>query len=205
MCHNWHSVIMKRLFSLVVFFLASPLVIVVSLSLAFSLERNPQILGTAVSPVGFISKLYASVPATTSEVSTEAVTADARSLLIEKYLEKYHSPLLPYASLICQVSDKYGLDYRLLVAIAQQESNLCKTSDPEWYNCWGWGIHSRGTKTFESYEQAIETVAKGIKEKYCDLGYCEDPCVMMTKYTPQSNGSWCFGINKFFSEIELGS
>jgi len=132
------------------------------------------------------------------------IAADARPVKLKNYLEFYRSPLLPYAQNLCEAADKYRLDYRLLVAIAQQESNLCKTSRPEWFNCWGWGIHSKGIKTYENYPQAIEDVANGLSKNYCDKGYCEDPCVMMKKYTPNSNGSWCFGIKKFLAEIEYG-
>lgn len=194
----------KRLLIVALFFLGSPIVLTSSFYLLLKDSNKGKVLGSMVSPVSFVSQLYAALPSNPTIISTEIKSVDGRCLIIERYLKKYNSPLVPYAQLICETSLKYGLDYRLLVAIAQQESNLCKASDPEWFNCWGWGIHSRGTKTFSSYTEAIEEVAKGIKEKYCDKGYCEDPCLMMKKYTPRSNGSWCLGIKQFMEEMEKG-
>jgi len=187
------------------FFSLTPITIFSSFLFLLSNSQKGEVLGSAVSPVGFVNRLYGALPPQTDEITLKAKTDDARCLLIEKYLKKYSSPLIPYSNLLCEVALKYNLDYRLMVAIAQQESNLCKNSPPEWYNCWGWGIHSKGTKTFESYQEAIETIAKGLKEKYCDKGYCNDPCLMMKKYTPRSNGSWCFGVKQFMEEIDQGS
>jgi len=131
------------------------------------------------------------------------ITADARPVLLARYLEYYQSPLLPYADLIFDISQQLGLDYRLLVAIAQQESNLCKKIPDNSYNCWGWGIHSRGTLRFSSYPEAIETVAKGIKKDYIDQGLTT-PEEIMKRYTPLSNGSWAAGVRQFMEEIETG-
>lgn len=197
---------MTKRIALFVFFWAScPLLLFISLFTltSFSFYGGGRVLGAIISPLPF-SQLYAALPYETGSISAEIKAEDGKCLVIENYLKKYNSPLVPYAKYLCDTAKKYELDYRLLVAIAQQESNLCKTSHPEWFNCWGWGIHSQGTKTYESYEEAIESVAKGIKTNYCDKGYCDDPCVMMKKYTPQSNGSWCFGVKKFLAEMELG-
>lgn len=133
----------------------------------------------------------------------QVIAADARPLLLKKYLECYHSPLAPLADFIFAVSQKYGLDYRLLVAIAQQESNLCKKIPKDSFNCWGWGIHSRGTLRFSSWEEAIETVAKGLREEYIEKGL-NTPEEIMRKYTPLSNGSWAAGVREFMAEIENG-
>jgi hypothetical protein len=195
----------KKLLLFSFFWASSPFVLFLSFLLlfSFSLKSDGKILGTMVSPLPF-GHLYAALPAEAGTITAEAKVEDGRCLVIENYLKKYNSPLIPYAKNLCEAAKKYELDYRLLVAIAQQESNLCKASPPEWFNCWGWGIHSQGIKTFESYEEAIESVARGIKTKYCDKGYCADPCLMMKKYTPKSDGSWCFGVKKFLAEMETG-
>lgn len=195
--------LVRKLSLSLTFISLSPVLIFISFYLLFSPDKG-KILGAMVSPISFGNQLFAALPESSGTISLEIKTGDARCVLIENYLRKYNSPLLTYAQNLCETAEKYQLDYRLLVAIAQQESNLCKTSHPEWFNCWGWGIHSKGIKTYENFPQAIEDVAKGLKQNYCDKGYCEDPCVMMKKYTPNSNGSWCFGIKKFMAEIESG-
>jgi len=146
-------------------------------------------------------QLYTALPAEGGGFSFGVVGADARPIIIRQYLAKYNSPLEPYADFIFQISQKYNLDYRLLVAIAQQESNLGKKIPANSYNAWGWGVHSRGTLGFSNWEEAIETVGRGLREDYLDQGLVT-PEQMMTKYTPLSNGSWAFGIRQFMGEME---
>lgn len=131
------------------------------------------------------------------------VVDDARPLTIRNYLEYYRSPLAPYASLIFEESLKVGLNPYLVIAIGQQESNLCKKAPPDCFNCWGIGIHSRGTLCYESYEQGIKKAIKYLKEEYLDKGL-ETPEQMMGKYCPLSDGSWAAGINQFLNELEQG-
>lgn len=131
------------------------------------------------------------------------VAGDARPILLQKYLEYYHSPLAPYARYIFDVSQKLGLDYRLLVAIAQQESNLCKKAPPNSYNCWGWGIYGHKVTRFHSYPEAIQTVARGLKRDYLDKGLTS-PEEIMARYTPPSKGSWAFGVRQFMEELTTG-
>lgn len=140
----------------------------------------------------------------TSVISPMIIAKDSTSIMIENYLRRYKSPLLPYKDKILECCARYGISSQLLVAIAQQESNLGKTSPESCFNAWGWGIHANGTTCFNDWGEAIETVAKGIAKNYCQKGYCDDPCVMMKKYTPKSNGSWCAGVKQFLAELETG-
>lgn len=128
---------------------------------------------------------------------------DARPVVIKKYLEKYKSPLVPYSDLIFEVSKTYGLDYYWIVAIAQQESNLCKKAPEDSHNCWGYGIHKRGTLKFDNYELAIKSYAEYLKREYFDKGL-NTPELIMKKYCPSSNGSWAKGVQQFIDEMENG-
>jgi hypothetical protein len=136
-------------------------------------------------------------------VANEVISADARPLLIKKYLAKYKSPLLPYSDLIFKLSQTYGFDYYWMVAIAQQESNLCKNIPDDSHNCWGYGINSAGTLKFDNYELALTSYAQYLKREYFDKGL-NTPELIMKKYCPHSNGSWAFGVNQFINEIESG-
>lgn len=191
----------KKIILCFLFFVISPLVI--SFSLYFiSFQNQVRILGK--STVNSYSNLYAALPEETGIIAYTLKIEDSTPLIVEKYLKHFNSPLLPYTDLIVKSSVKSGVNPKLIVAIAQQESNLGKNSPLDCFNAWGWGIHARGTKCYESWEEAIQSVTEGIAEKYCANGYCDDPCVMMKKYTPQSSGSWCFGVNQFLREMELG-
>jgi hypothetical protein len=145
-------------------------------------------------------ELYTSIPPLVGSVSQEVQTADARPVLIKNYLEKYQSPLLPYANYILQVSDKYQLDYGLILAIAQCESNVCKKIPEGSYNCWGFG---NGESKFSSWEFALEYVAKTLKEDYYDMGLVT-PQQIMPKYVPPSvekGGPWAKCVDKFLAEL----
>lgn len=193
----------KKTLYLLVFLLFTPLTIFLSMTAITKLQpqsKTSEFLNPIVeSPL----QLYAALPQVLGSSDFQIDSEDAREIIIRKYLEKYNSPMAPFAGFIVETSDKYSLDWRLLVAIAQQESNLGKKIPKDSYNAWGWGIHSRGSLGFESWEEGIETVAKGLKEKYIDKGYVT-PEEIMSKYTPHSNGSWAFGVIQFLNELEYG-
>lgn len=166
------------------------------------INQQKRVLGAMAEQSPY--QMYSALPQTLSKIKSAIQTADARPVIIELYLEKYNSPLAPYANYIVEISDQYNLDYRLLVAIAQQESNLCKKVPADSYNCWGWGIHERGVLKFNSFEEAIEKVALGLKTKYLDQGLTT-PEEIMAKYCPLSlekGGSWAFGVEQFMGDLE---
>lgn len=151
-----------------------------------------------------LAAVYEPYAPSSSSIGLTVFASDARSAVLTKYLSRYNSPLLPLADRLVAIADQYSLDYRLLVAIAQQESNLCKRIIPSSHNCWGYGIYGDKVTKFDSYEQGMETVARGLKKNYIDKGLTS-PEEIMTKYTPPSleiGGAWAKGINQFLDEIE---
>ncbi len=146
-------------------------------------------------------RLYQALPSGSGTVSFEVGTADARPVIIRQYLEKHRSPLTSQADYFFKIAQKYNLDYRLLVAIAQQESNLGKKIPEGTYNAWGWGIHSEGTLGFSSWEEGIETVAKGLRENYLDKGFVNLEQIA-ARYAPPSKEAWAFGVSQFMGEME---
>ncbi|HBP50788.1 MAG: hypothetical protein US68_C0006G0043 [Candidatus Shapirobacteria bacterium GW2011_GWE1_38_10] len=137
------------------------------------------------------------------EISGQVTESDARPIIIERYLAKYKSPLLPYAKEIFELSEAYGFEYYWIVAIAQQESNLCKKIPEDSHNCWGYGINSSGTLRFENYDLALKAYASYLKIQYFDKGL-NTPELIMKKYCPHSNGSWARGVQQFIDEMENG-
>ncbi len=135
------------------------------------------------------------------EILKEFATDDIRIANLKFFFRKYNSPLYDYAHLIVERADSYQFDYRLLPAIAMQESTLCKFIPHNSFNCWGWGIYGTRVTRFASYNEAIETVSKGIKTGYIDKGLTT-PEEIMSKYTPPSDGSWAHGVNTFLKIIE---
>lgn len=196
---------MRNLVYLLTFFVITPLSLATSifaLKLLSPKEITPALAEYhRIEAPSYGSSVYAAIPDPVGKVAGVATVADARVEIIRLYLEKYNSPLVEHAHQIVQISEKHNLDFRLLVAIAQQESNLCKKIPPNTFNCWGWGIHSRGTLGFDSYEEAMEAVAQGLREDYLNKGYIT-PDEIMRKYTPSSPGTWAKGVNQFLGEME---
>ncbi len=144
---------------------------------------------------------HSSAPFVLGAFNAEIEVADGRTANLKNFFRKYNSPLYDYAGIIVAVSDMYQFDYRLLPAIAMQESNLCKYIPEDSHNCWGWGIYGTTVTKFDSYNEAIETVGKGIKDHYIDNGLVTASSIM-EKYTPSSNGSWAHGVNTFLRMLE---
>jgi len=201
---------MRRLTLLLTFAFVTSTTLVSVFLLLFTLHTprpSPQVLAAADENLNLLKtpksgiKIYASLPPNFSSVSGTPIGEDARAEILRQYLTEYDSPLGPFAPALVTAADQYNLDFRLLAAIAQQESNLCKKIPPDSYNCWGWGIHSRGTLKFSSFEEAIFAVSQGLREDYLDQGYAT-PEDIMAKYTPLSNGSWAAGIRQFLTDME---
>lgn len=187
---------MRKAFLLAAFFLLTPLALVLSLSLlSYSFQKSN------VLTLGHSAKVaYAALPAASGTLKTNIVSEDARLTSVRVFFQKYNPDLVPYAVNIIESADKYDLNYRLLPAIGMQESNLCKKSPKNSFNCWGFGIYGKKVTRFDNYKQAIETVSKTLAKNYKAIGL-ETPEQIMTKYTPGSNGSWANGVNHFMNQL----
>jgi hypothetical protein len=119
---------------------------------------------------------------------------------LSAFLSRYDSPLLGYAEEIVNAADKYGLDYRLLPAIAMQESTLCEKAPKDSFNCWGFGIYGKKVTRFDNFSHAIETVSKALAEDYHARGL-QDPHEIMTRYTPSNSGEWAENVSYVMGRI----
>ena len=106
-----------------------------------------------------------------------------------------NAPLVDYAEKFVEVANKYGLDYRLLPAIATVESSGGKNNFRK-YNAWGWG-----NKSFSSFEEGIEVVGRGLKTGYIDKGR-DTVEEIAPVYCPPNYKNWARSVNQFMLEIE---
>ncbi len=161
--------------------------------------KNRQQIGNILGEISQFSASYNNN--SSGNYKAEIQVVDGRVANLKSFFRKHNSSLYDHADKIVEVSDKYQFDYRLLPAIAMQESNLCRVIPDNSYNCWGWGIYGTTVTRFDSYDDAIETVAKGIKKNYIDQGLVTASAIMK-KYTPPSQGSWAYGVNTFLKALE---
>jgi hypothetical protein len=135
---------------------------------------------------------------------SDVLEKDGRSLIIQNYLSSHHCPLKPYekyADIFVKVADENRLDFRLLPAIAMQESTCCKNIPEDSFNCWGYGIYGSKITYFNSYDEAISVVGKTLSKKYANKGLNEVDEIMK-RYTPGSNGSWAANILQFMYDMK---
>ncbi len=166
------------------------------LSNAMSNDKRAGVLGYSTQRV-----TYAALPSTQQIELGDVVEKEARIEIVEQFFIRYGSPLAPYAKMIVETADEHSLDHRLLPAIAMQESNLCKKAPEGSHNCWGYGIYGGKVTRFESYPEAIETVARGLAKNYKQKGM-HTPEEIMEVYTPSSDGSWARSVTHFMNQLK---
>lgn len=191
---------MVRIFLATLFFLGAPTLLGVSLYMAQAVTQ-PSVLGAQTVSLPSVPYVFAALPPNMPEIKSHIISGDARTLIVAQFLEQYNAPLASSAAELVSAADTYGLDFRLLPAISMQESNGCKIIPHGSHNCWGWGIHSRGSLGFDSINEGIHTVAKGLSENYINQGLIT-PEEIMSKYTPSSPGTWSNAVRHFMEEME---
>lgn len=191
---------MKKAVLLTTFFVLTPILIFFSilhlLYLAYH-QNNPYLLSQNSTP----RVAFAALPSAENVLGDHITAVDARVEMVRQFFEKYKSPLEPFAQNVIDSADEYSLDFRLIPAIAMQESNLCRKIIIDSYNCWGFGIYGKTVTRFTSYEEGIETVTKTLAKNYKQNGL-ETPEEIMSKYTPSSNGSWAASVNYFMEQLQ---
>ncbi len=191
---------MRKIFLLTSFFLLTPLTLVLTFTYLYFISYQ------ASNPVLSLEKTprvaYAAIPNRTEAILLKTEDIDARVEAVEDFLSYYKSALTPFADEIVAIADKYELDYRLLPAIAMQESTLCKKAPKNSYNCWGFGIYGKKVTRFDNYNDAIEAVTKTLATKYKAIGL-ETPEQIMSKYNPVSTGTWAQGVSGYMDRLSF--
>ncbi|HUD44450.1 MAG TPA: hypothetical protein VMR41_02830 [Patescibacteria group bacterium] len=195
---------MSKLSLLLSYFLVTPCIILLALVFSLFIEyqyNNPHHAASFYASSS--TTVYAALPnnQVIKLIQTNIQTSDARVEIIRQFLARHSSPLEPYSNLIVNTADTYGLDYRLITAIAGQESDWCRTTPKNSYNCWGFGIYGGKVTRFQNYSEAIETVTKTLAVKYKSQGLTT-PEQIMSVYNPSSKGSWANGVNTFMDELQ---
>lgn len=148
---------MRKIILLLSFFTITPFTLLLS-AFIFTYHSSPSNLSRTLPLTNDVA--YAAIPTSQNVLGASIDGEDKRLGILTDFFSSYNSKLTPYASLIIQKADEYGIDYRLLPAIAMQESILCKREIANTHNCWGWGIYGKHVKSFDSYEEAIDTISQ---------------------------------------------
>lgn len=192
---------MRKVFVFASFFVLTPFLIVISILYFLFLSYNYKTHNGFFTQNPNHKVAFAALPSAENVFGDNIIFKDARVEIVRQFFQKYKSPLEPFASNVVEDADKYGLDFRLIPAIAMQESNLCRKIIADSYNCWGFGIYGKKVTRFESYPEAIDTVTRTLVKNYIAGGLTTAEEIM-SKYTPSSNGSWANSVNYFMSQLQ---
>lgn len=124
---------------------------------------------------------------------------DSRVVVLGKFLESYNSPLAEHAETFVKMADQNRLDWRLLASIAGVESTFARNMPADSHNAWGWGIYGDNTLYFKSYDEAIETISKTLREKYMDTWNARDVDEIGTYYA--ASPTWASRVSYFMDKI----
>jgi hypothetical protein len=117
-------------------------------------------------------------------------------IAIETVLKRYNSPMANESESFLKACIKYQIDCYLLPSIAGLESTFGRFILPDSYNPFGW---ARGYMMFDSWNEGIDTVGKGLRKGYLNKGaltvedigpiYSESP-------------TWAVRVNFFINQFE---
>lgn len=190
---------MRKLAILISFFAGTPLLILASfiyLSYLNSHQSSGKVLGASITGIA-----YAALPPAENTIQPQIVEEESKQEIIRQFFAKYKSPLEEYAGDIIAASERYDIDYRLLPAIAMQESNLCRRIIPDSYNCWGWGIYGSKVTKFSNYPEAIETITRTLSTKYRDKGLVTASEIAKL-YNPRNTNNWAENVTSFMDQLK---
>jgi cell wall-associated NlpC family hydrolase len=125
---------------------------------------------------------------------------------INQYLKRQGSPLAGYGNAFVRAGRNYGVSPALLVAISGAESSFGKINSGS-NNPFGWGPGI----DFPSWQDAIQTVAKGLRNGYLNEGRTSIQAIG-AKWAPQGasndptnlNSNWVTNVQKFMQELGGG-
>ena len=149
--------------------------------------------------LGFFNLYGMLSPVVLASVETykEDLTPLYRIWRLEKFLKKYNSPLLSSSQTFIEVSEKYNLDWRFLVAISGIESTFGRFIPYQSFNPFGF---ANGQAKFSSFDESIETVGRylfGMKNRGLST-----PEKLGPTYTPPNYSNWISAVNCFMRELE---
>lgn len=130
----------------------------------------------------------------------QPITGNKRIRVLNKFLSSYDSELAPYAPVFVARADDYNIDWRLLVAISGVESTFGHFLPANCYNSWGFGIYGNQVRCFSSYNEAIDTISKSIREDYIDKWGAKDVYDIGHYYA--ASPTWAQRVAYFMSKID---
>jgi hypothetical protein len=143
---------------------------------------------------------------TSQVLSATVVAGDSRILLVEEFLRKHKSPMTSFAKDIVAEADRFGIDFRMLPAIAMCESGAGKRMPKkDEYNAFGIAVYTGQLhgKAFDSWPHAIAWVSQYVRERYYDRGHTNlyDIGAIWAPPSVEKGYSWTNCVQSFQDDI----
>ncbi len=136
--------------------------------------------------------------------SLPSPTPDIRIKKLEKFFTDYHSPLASSAADFVELSDSYGFDYRLLVAIAGAESTFETKGNTHDFNPFGLlCTHAAPCASFGSFRDAIHTLAGTFRNHraYADFRKTGKTEELASAYMAGDQKKWVETVEFFMRQL----
>lgn len=132
-----------------------------------------------------------------NEISVKKLDKEAQ--VLASYLSKFNSPMQYHAQDFIDASKEYGLNWKMLPAIAGVESTFGKFI-PGGYNAYGWAIYNSDSRFgFKSWRDGMFVVAKGLRENYLNRGL-DNPYSINRLYATSPH--WGKNVTFFMNDLE---
>jgi hypothetical protein len=197
---------MRKIVLVVAFFPFTIVLLIANLSMLAYYSRSENAKRLSASIPSQTSFNLTAAGNTSQVINATVIAADARALLLRSFMSKHKSPMTDYADSIVSEADRYGIDFRLVPAIAMCESNLGKHMPAhDSYNPFGIAVYTgqQSGKMFDSWLSSIQWVSKYIKEHYYDRGLVDLKDIGAVWAPPSVNTgySWSNCVQKFMDSI----
>lgn len=125
---------------------------------------------------------------------------DNRVTILKEFLDQYNSPFADKAAVFVREADKNNIDWKLLVAISGVESTFGQQIPYNANNAWGWGIYGDNMIRFSTWDEAITTISKELRERYINKWGAQD-VYQIGKYYAASP-TWAQRVDYFMQKID---
>ena len=155
---------------------------------------------TAISPRDIFAQQKASASSASITIAEKETGVDNRVKILQDFLKEQNSPLAPFAGDFVRNADKYNLDWKLVAAISGVESTFGLAIPANSYNGWGWGVYGNNVIRFASWNEGIDTISQGLRERYMDQWGGKDIYQIGSMYA--SSPAWAGHVEYYMNKIQ---
>lgn len=200
---------MRKTLYVIIWFQVALAVLLLDISYLSALRKGKQNDGGISYAFNSMDYTLKETLATGKVLGTSVESEDARALILAAFMNRYqkNSPMLPFVHDIIKAADTYGIDFRLVPAIAMCESNLgVRIPSKDSYNAWGIAVYTGEThgKKFTNWNHAIDWVSSYISTRFITKGITDlrDIAAVWAPPSVENGYSWSNCVESFMEQMQ---